>query len=439
MTVLLIFLLISSLTGCARSVGSIRSARDAFHAGRLDEAQQTLTKIASKRGSDAVAAALDLAMVKMAAGDFRGAEQDLRRLRDRFDMAPQRSLIRDSASMLTDDNTRAFRPAGYEEVMIRAMLAVCSLADDAVDAESYALQATLKQKELKDAAAKRGLPMMQDSFQPIALAPYLRGVMREATHHDYDDATKAYRLVSAVRPSFSPAGEDIQRATTGAHSQPGHGVLYVIACVGEGPRLEESIAETTSTALTIASAAFQSQNNKDSDGKGHQANTLSLPNIASVKVPQVVIPTSSLAAIGVRVEGVLYGATQTLTDVGDLARRQNEAEMPWTIARAVLRRVTKEAAVAKLGDSLGLEGSAESLFHFAAASAWSGSEHADTRCWGLLPREIQVLRAELPVGQHLIALEPLGFEGGAIAKATTRVVNMVDGRNTYAIVIAPGP
>ena len=47
-----------------------------------------------------------------------------------------------------------------------------------------------------------------------------------------------------------------------------------------------------------------------------------------------------LRAIGVRVDQSLYGATQTLTDVGELASKQVAAEQPWTIARAVVRRAT---------------------------------------------------------------------------------------------------
>ena len=162
-----------------------------------------------------------------------------------------------------------------------------------------------------------------------------------------------------------------------------------------------------------------------------------LPNIASVKIPAVVIPPSDTAAIGVRVGGQLYGATQTLTDVGELSVNQVSAEMPWTIARAVVRRVAKEAAVAKAGDTLGLTGTAGSLFHFAAASAWSGVEHADTRCWGLLPRELQVFRAELPVGTHQVTLQPLNFAGAPIAPGRLETVDIVDGRNRYVIVICP--
>ncbi|MGI9473669.1 MAG: hypothetical protein ACR2NZ_19155 [Rubripirellula sp.] len=425
--------------GCARSLHNIDTARDAFSNGDLVTARATLQEIAEGRSGNRDAAELDLAMVELATGDVRTAESRLRQLRDQFDAAPGISPLREAASIVTDDTARVFRPAGYEEVMVRAMLSVCSLAGDQVDAESYSLQATTKQAELAQQASERGITDLNSAYQPIALAPYLRGILREATHHDYDDATKAYQLVSSVRPQFAPAQADIARASGGAHSAPGHGVLYVIACVGRGPILRETTAPTTTIALTIASSVLNAETNEetDQDGNTERVDGPVLPNIASVKVPEVIIPPSNVAAVGVRVNGELHGATQTLTDVGELAVNQVQAEMPWTIARAVVRRATKETTVASVGDTLGLDGTAGSLFHFAASTAWSGVEHADTRCWGLLPREIQVMRTELPAGQHEINLQPMNFDGELLSAGHSQSVNVVDGQNQYLIVIAP--
>ncbi|WP_246145998.1 hypothetical protein [Rubripirellula lacrimiformis] len=434
---LIVIAIVGLPTGCARSVKTIEHARAAYTAGDLQTADQTLTAFAEKRSRSSDTAALDLAIVELTSGDIDSAEARLRKMRDKFDQLPKLSIVGEAASVVTDDRARMYRPAGYEEVMVRAMLSVCSLAGDAIDAESYSLQAAKKQSELQQAAADRGIPSADQLYQPIALAPYLRGVLREATHHDFDDAENAYRLVSAAAPHFAPAAEDIARASGGAHSSAGHGVLYVIACVGRGPVLRETVAQTTSTALSIASAVLNAETNETDGPDGKRVNGPVLPNIASVKVPEVHIPPSPIAAIGIRTGGQLLGATQTLTDVGDLAIRQVEAEMPWTIARAVVRRTTKEATVAKVGDSLGLDGTAGTLFHFAAASAWAGSEKADTRCWGLLPREIQVFRAELPAGDHEVAMQSLGYTGQAIGPPVQLSVPIVDGRNTYRVVIAP--
>ena len=422
--------------GCASSRPTLSSARTSFATGNLDAAHSSLLELTEKNDRFSEAASLDLAIVELATGDPRVAEQRLRKLRDHFDAKPKLSPVREAASIVSDDTVRAYQPAGYEQVMIRAMLAVCSLAGDGADAEAYALQAAMKQTELADEAAEKGIADAGDVYQPIAMAPYLRGMLREATHHDYDDAAQAYQLVSSLQPSFVPAAADIARASEGTHSAPGHGVLYVIACVGRGPVLEETVAPTTSAALQIASAVLNVQSNSDKKTE-RKDKGIALGNIASVKVPKVVIPPSSIAAVGVRVDGQLFGATQTLTDVSQLAQKQAEAEMPWTIARAVLRRVAKESAVASATDTLGLTGTAGSLFHFAAASAWSSTEHADTRCWSLLPREIQVLRAELPRGSYQVQLQPLGTTGAAIADGASRKLEISDATNHYLVVFAP--
>ena len=142
-------------------------------------------------------------------------------MRDQFDAAKKINPLSDTAAVLTDDNAKRFRPAGYEEVMIRTMLAICSLAGDQVDAESYTLQAINRQATLAAKANKRGLDG-GDIYQPIAIAPYLRGVLREATHHDYDDASRYYQLASTVQPDFSAAAADIARSKNGTHSTKGN-------------------------------------------------------------------------------------------------------------------------------------------------------------------------------------------------------------------------
>ncbi|GAA4457528.1 hypothetical protein [Novipirellula rosea] len=425
-------LMLLLLGGCSAGLRKIDTARDAFARGDLVESHDTLAKLAKPRRRFGDAAALDLAMIELARGDAAAAEARLRKLRDRFDAMPKLAPLQETASIITDDTARPFRPAGYEQVMIRAMLAVCSLATDGQDAESYAMQAAMRQSELAAEANERGLESASETYQPIALAPYLRGVLREATHHDYDDAARAYQLVTSVEPNFAPAHADVVRATGGAHSTAGNGVLYVIACVGRGPVLEQVDAPTTTAAMQIASTVMNVQNNRGGDSK-----PFVLPNIASVKVPKVKIPPSNVVALGARANGVAIGVTQTLTDVGELARRQVEAEMPWTIARAVMRRATKEITVAVTGNQLGLDGAAGSLFQFAVASAWGSVEHADTRCWGLLPREIQVLRVELPAGEHEISLHSLGINGNPMGVGVRTPVTMVDGQNEYLIVIAP--
>lgn len=414
------------LGGCASIGNGVQRGRMAYHLGDFDSAQKELKKVADSRSTAAPAAKLDLAMVQLASGQTDKAIGLLRELRDEFDAPATTAPLGEIASIVTDDNSRSYRPAGYEQVMIRSMLSLGSLAVGDGDAESYALQAQMFQTELARQAESRGIASPTDVYQPLALAPYLRGVLRESTMHDYDDAIRAYQLVSHLQPAFAPAQVDIQRCMEGSHSQPGHGVLYVIAMVGRGPVLEEVDAEATTAALQIASQAYSLIQN----------DRMTLPNLVSVKIPKVVVPYSPASAVSIDSSRVWLGATQPLVDIGGMATRQCEAEMPWTIARGIVRRVTKEVAVTQATRTVGLDGVGGELAKFATVNAWSLTEHADTRCWGLLPREVQVLRAELPKGTHNIGLSVVGFGGNPIGRQTRIDVEIEDGRNHYLTVMA---
>jgi uncharacterized protein len=398
----------------------------AYHLGDFQAAGAELEKVAAAKSPAAMPAKLDLAMVQIAGGQSKSAISTLRTLRDEIDALPTLSPAHELASLVTDDTVRQYRPAGYEQVMIRSMLSLCSLTVGDGDAESYALQAQMHQAELARQAETRGLAGAGNIYQPLALAPYLRGVLRESTMHDYDDAVRAYQLVSHLQPTFAPAKVDIERCTSGSHSAPGHGVLYVIALVGRGPVLQEEDAEMTTAALQIATQVYSiAQNDR-----------MMLPNLASVKVPRVVIPYSPAAALSLDSSGVWLGATQPLVNIAQMASQQCEAEMPWTLARAVARRITKEVAVVQATRTVGLDGLGGELTRFATVNAWSFAENADTRCWALLPREVQVLRAELPAGMHNIGLAVVGPTGHGVGPKTQADVTIHNGRNTYMTVMA---
>jgi hypothetical protein len=69
--------------------------------------------------------------------------------------------------------------------------------------------------------------------------------------------------------------------------------------------------------------------------------------------------------------------------------------------------------------------------------AWEATETADTRCWGLLPEKIQVLRLEVPAGEHELALQPARGHSG-IGVVAAKKVRIAEGRNTYLLGNFPG-
>ncbi len=251
---------------------------------------------------------LDLATVELARGNVQSAETMFRDLRDRLDHNSQSDAVESLSVLVTDDASRAYAGTGYEQVMIRVMASLASLMRDGGDAEAYALQAIEHQAALAERAGQDGVEVPAGLYQPVAVAPYLRGLLRESSLHDYDDASRAYRLVSELRPNFQLASFDIQRASAGVHSHPGHGVVYVFALVGRGPVREPQEAEVTSASLLVADRIMSAV------GKHSLP-----PTLAPVMIPKVVVPYGEASAVQIALDRKIVAQTETVTDVAQLA------------------------------------------------------------------------------------------------------------------------
>jgi hypothetical protein len=292
---------------------------------------------------------------------------------------------------------------------------------DGVDAESYTLQIQDKHDAVMERLwGEKPVDDQSNKFSGLPIGFYLRGMLREQTHSDYDDALRSYNHVAQLLPTCDTIRWDIERVTQGVHSQPGCGVIYVFAMVGRGPHKVESVEQPTSDALLIADRIISA------------VGPYKLPpTIAPIKVPRVVVPDSDIQSVGVAVNRRGVGSTVSIADIDRLALETSQAARDELIARAVARRVIKKATVAAVKQQTSAN-SLASLGFDAAGVAWEALENADTRCWGLLPRNIQVLRIEVPAGSHSIRLLPESF-GQIGRQAAEAEVTVFDGRNTYVI------
>jgi hypothetical protein len=134
----------------------------------------------------------------------------------------------------------------------------------------------------------------------------------------------------------------------------------------------------------------------------------------------------------VEVNGVAVATTLPITDLHQLATETYAYKLPEVMARTVARRIVKKGAVYAAKDQLEASSTIASLAMDAAGVLWEATESADTRCWGLLPREIQILRVELPAGTHQFNLEPVRG-GTAVGRGVPCNVEVVDGGNTYVL------
>ena len=203
-------------------------------------------------------------------------------------------------------------------------------------------------------------------------------------------------------------------------------MLYVFTLVGRGPRKEEVSEIPTTAAMLIADHIITFT------GKHSLP-----PTVAPVKVPKLVLAPQQFQGIEVAVAGRPVGVTETITHVGQTALDQYEATYPRVLARAVARRAIKKGIIYGAKEGLGVANN--SLVNVAmdvGGVVWEATESADTRCWGLLPDRIQVLRLELPAGQHRISLRPVGGMVYA-GQPQTVDVTIADGRNNYLLANFP--
>ena len=299
---------------------------------------------------------------------------------------------------------------------------------DGDDARAYALQVGEKQQQIVDAGKdeKSGNNPKQN-YNKVALGAYINAAVQEATQLNYDDAARSIQLVANWEPSFRFAQEDLERVTTGLHSKPGHGVVYVFTLVGKGPYKEERDEIPSSAALLIADRIITATSKHSLP-----------PTIAAIQVPVVIRSRNEITNVSVSIDSGKYkGMTETLTDVGRMAVDQYAAVFPNVMARAVVRRVTKKAAIYGLKSATNVDNPFAELALDAAGVAWEATEAADTRCWGLLPDKIQVLRLELPAGEHRIELAPAAGQR-IIGNGVKHTLIVEDGRNTYVMANFPG-
>ena len=414
-----------SASGCATHGDRLESIRLAFNAGQVEQAESIVQREIAEQKSDADVLKLDRAIIQLADGRPEDAERTLREVRDQFDFLEQKDAGESVLATLTDDTRLAYAGEDYEKILIRCFLALSNLMADGQDASAYALQVGDKQRQIINAEENPSNENPRLAYKRVALGAYIHGAIQEATHTNYDEAARAIQLVANWEPSFEDASVDLKRVSSGRHSAPGNGVLYVFTMVGRGPYKEERLETPTSNALLLADRILTATSKHSLP-----------PTIAPIKVPVVVRSSNQIDSVLVETDTGAAGVTKTITDVGQLAVDQYEAIFPQVMARAVVRRVVKKGAVYATKDAANIDDPLASFALDAAGVLWEASESADTRCWGLLPDRIQVLRLELPAGEHVVRLKPAS-RNAPIGAEASHTVGIDDGRNTYLMANFP--
>ncbi len=425
--ILALCLLLGSVSGCATHAHQLAGIRDDYYSGDIDKSAKTIDQLIAKEDKDVDVLKLDRAIVELTAGHPERAEQTLRQVRDRMEYLEQEDAGEQILSMVRDDQSISWSGDDYEKVLVRTFLAISNLMNGGDDAGAYALQVDEKQNEIIAKIEQKRHPDQEElDFKRVALGPYLHAAMIEERHSNYDDIERSRLKVVSWEEEFRDGKDDLERARHGRHSEPGNGVAYIFCLVGRGPHKVEANEIPTQISMLIVDQILSEVLEQ----------TLT-PTVAPVKIPIVNPGESVISNVGVSVDGDDVGTTSTITDVSQFAVQQSEANRDEILARAVVRRTLKKAAAYAIKDQVNAEKSpAADIALTLAGIAWEATENADTRCWGLLPDQIQVLRVELPAGEHQLELKPL--QGGKkVGQQETLSVQIDDGRNTYLLATIP--
>jgi hypothetical protein len=417
-------LVLPLFAGCSTHADRLREVRLQFYDGQVAAASAMLDRQLQRIGrKEDDVLKLDRAIVDLAAGRPHQAEQTLREVRDRFDFLEQKALGEMALAAATDDTQLSYPGEDYEKVLVRVFLCLSNLMHDGGDAAAYALQVSQKQQAIIDAGGPTPEENPKLSYKMLALGPYLHAALAEENPLESGTTRRCREVVCSWEPAFRDAVDDLHRAVYGRHSAPGCGVLYVFALVGKGPRKEEVAEVPTQMAMLIADRIIS------------RTSKYSLtPTLAPVKVPAIVATVNRVACVQVQ-SGAAAGRTAAIADVTRMAIDQHQAVYHQILARAVARRAIKKASLYAAKDAMEVNPWI-SLAIDAGGVVWEATESADTRCWGLLPDQIQVLRLELPAGEHRVSLEPCDRDGPVGSRYDHRV-EIVDGRNTYLLAHFP--
>ena len=417
------------IVGCAGRLPPEDRVCQLFHSGRLTETTAFLESTLAKRRLDAEPRQLDTAIVQLVSGQPLLAERTLRSVRSQLTERESASLA-DTARRLVDDAAGGeFRGEEHEILMLDGLLVLANLLHDGGDAYAYSLQLQTRQREelALPADASAGTPPEADPRRRFPLGPYLHAALSETTPLNYDDADRGWAQVVQWQPAAAPALPHWQQTQRAIHSQPGHGVLYVFALVGPGPRSVSVVEAPSTAALVVAEQLLR-----------HVGGAKLPPTIRPVEISEFRATDHGLQAIRVQVNGQPAGQTAVISDIGQQAAAASAASRDRRLAEAVVRRTLKKGTVHTASEALQAQGALQ-LALLVAGAAWEATEQADTRHWALLPDEVQALRLELPAGTHHVGLRAAtGLSSSSTSTPqATQTVEIGDGGNTYLLACFP--
>ena len=400
----------ASLVACAGRV-TLHGAIDALYAGQVTAADVTLAQYGKKvRGNDWLLYLLNAGVVKQVIGDYRESNRLLAAAEERVEVLLTRSVSRETASFLVNDQTRAYAGAAYEQALINYYKAVNYLLLGEVG--EAVVECRRLDVRLGDLAGRIGTAGL---FGEEAFLRYFTGVIYEAAG-EAPDAMVAYRNALALYGKGGAMPPDVPAAAVRLARHLGF-ADEVAAVLGAFP-LAADAPVAAATVVVVVDAGRVPY-------KVSESVIIPTPHgfPARLSLPRLTGGSGGRRAVAVTV-GEVRDTAYPVEDVAAVAGRELDDRRGRDLARLVARAVAKELAAQearrKGGDV------AEVLVRVANIA----TEVADTRSWESLPAQIYLARLpvvagaatlEVAVDGRRIAQEPLEIHDGTTVFRKYRV------------------
>ncbi|MEZ6095147.1 MAG: hypothetical protein R3C03_13115 [Pirellulaceae bacterium] len=428
------------LPGCTHHRNLVEEAHRQYWSGDIAGSAKLLNEAIEKPQNDLDPLLLDQAMLEFHNGNLGHCQKLLLEVQQRNQTSKIQTIAENSTAYLSDDTHRRFEMDEHEQILLNVMLLLSSLIGQDGDAHAFALQLGEQCQELlasrpakteEDANAAPSEVVEQAEIDPVkselAIGPLLQALTlgESPTHHD--ELLRHLATANDWRPDSPMLNSMLIDAANGVQAPEGHGTVFVISLVGRGPRKITSLETVTSDATLAADRMLS------------ELGDYSLPpTIAPIKVARIELSPLTFDRILVSVDGHAAGETTVVSDIGRLAVERQQELMPQIIARAVVRRMLKKgvmvAAKKKSGVERDQKNNASSLAWDAVGVVWEAIEKPDLRGWSLLPGSIQILRLDLPAGNHQLTFAPTMY-GNVVGESYRGTVHVQDGRTTFITTI----
>lgn len=407
-----------TLSGCAATGVWLRDVEQPLKFNQPQAALQTL-EVQGIHEDDPALYLVHKGILQRMSGDIAGSIETFEAAKPLITFQEATSVTELAANLTLTEGSGNYQPPAFEQVQLHVMQALNRL--DTGNYEAARIEAT--QIDILLERRWEG----QTPFGGDAAARYLTGVIYEA-NDEPDNALIAYRKALAAYNANTTVSVPMDLKVRLLHLTRANGLHdeydryaaeFSSTAVSGAARLQKQLANGHGELVIIAGTGLVPHRYENSlmeqDPMSGRVYRISLPGLSARQdaVSRIEISAKDYRAV-----------SEPLDDLGAVAERTLDDEMPGLLAKAIARNVAKNAAANEIGEQNAIAGM---LANFLSAA----SESADVRSWSTLPARFQLVRFPVEAGEHGdFMVEYYNANGGFAARESLGKINIRKGLPT---------